>query len=79
MGKLYTSLENLLFWRVCKRATWTGIAHTLNVGVHSRPVIMQTIMVEFLVGIEMSADCIGVKCHKDDVIKFCSNKLRAGA
>jgi hypothetical protein len=40
---------------------------------------MQMDTVEYMVGIEMSANGIGVKCDKDDIVKFCWDKLKVGA
>ncbi len=39
---------------------------------------MQMNMVERTVGIEMSTNGIGVKCKKDNIVKFCWDKLKAG-
>ncbi len=77
-GEVVHKCGQLGFGRVCKCATGTGVALALNVGIHPRPVIMQTDTVKRTVGIEMSANGIGVKCNKDDVVKFCWDKLKAG-
>jgi hypothetical protein len=77
-GEVVHLFGGLAFCRVYKRETWTGIAHMLNVGIHPRPVrIAQSNTVKCPVSIEMSANCIGMKCHKEDVAKFCWNKVEA--
>jgi hypothetical protein len=77
-GVVVRKFGQLGFGRVCKSASMTGIAHVLNVQIHPRPVIMQMDMVEHTAGIEMSANGIGVKCDKDDIVKVCWDKLKAG-
>jgi hypothetical protein len=69
-GKVVDKFGRLAFGWVCDGATWTGIAHAFDVGVHPRPVVMQMDTVECTVGIEMFTNCIGVKCDKDDVVIF---------
>ncbi len=76
-GEVVHKFGQLGFGRVWESTTGTGIAHALNVGIHPRPVKTQMDMVEYMVGIEMSANGIVVKCNKDDIVKFCWDKLKA--
>ncbi len=76
-GEVVYQFGQFAFGSICKSTTWTGIAQSLNVGVHSRHVIMQTNKVKCTIAIEMSANCIWVKRHKDDIVKFCWDKLKA--
>jgi hypothetical protein len=77
-GEVVHKFGQLASGRFCKSATGTGIVHVLNVGIHHTPVITQTNMVEHVLDIEISTNCIGVKCYKDDIVKFFWDKLKAG-
>jgi hypothetical protein len=77
-GKVVHKFGRLGFGRVCKSATGTSIALAPNVGIHPRSVKTQRNTVEHTVGIEMSPNSIGVKCNKEDIVKFCWDKLKAG-
>ena len=46
-----------LCW-VCKGATGAGIAHVFDVGVHTRPIVLQANTVEYAVSIKVAADGI---------------------
>ncbi len=76
-GEVVYQFRGFAFDGVCKGATGTGGTHSFDVGVHYRPVIAETNTV-CTVGIEMSTYGIRMKCNKDDVVKFCRNKLEAG-
>ena len=38
-GEVVHEFRRLAFGRVCESATWTGIAHALNIRVHPGPVM----------------------------------------
>jgi hypothetical protein len=53
-----------------------GIAHSLDIRVHPRPIIPWTEMVESTVGIHMTADWIRIEGNEKDVVKFFRNELK---
>jgi hypothetical protein len=77
-GEVVYQFRGFAFGGVCKGITGTGRSHSIDVGVHSRPVVAETNTVKCTVGVEMSTYGIRMKFNKDDVVKFFQNELEAG-
>ncbi len=57
-GKIVHKFGGLALGWVCKGTTGAGIAHTFDVGVHTRPVVLEANTVEGAVSVEVVADGI---------------------
>jgi hypothetical protein len=75
--KAVDELRRFVFGGVREGTTRTSAAHSLNICPHRRPVIAKSDPMQCLICVQMSTDSIGMKGHKDGVVKSLRDQLQA--